>query len=450
MNRSSRLAFVMFLCAVGSVGLNGADVSVAPWRGVLLLNNGQLISGTVTAAGDRYDVHLDDGQISVRAAQVALVARNVRECYEFKRSQIQVERAADYLDLAEWCLRNLLFDEAAKEIAAAKRIDSTHPKVPLLDTRLRLARDRAAAAAAKASAVTPASATSAVPGDSAPAVLPAGAADANQLPAPDAAIAKKPLDLVVRNLPHGTVETFTNGIQPLLLNYCARAGCHGSQSTTAMRLERIPPNRYTGRKSTQRNLQSVLAMIDREQPLHSKLLTAPAQPHGKDNVVIFTDRRQSQYRQLVQWVYQVVGNPPAPQPMPVAPDDRTAPLLERGPKELPTAAAEPTEQAPATSALEGPAADGAPAAQSPTEGAAEGATTDVAPDDASPAAGTGDGTTSGPDDPTQAQGANAGSAPAPHGPANVHAQPLAPAEQGDYVPRDPFDPEIFNRRYLHR
>ena len=351
----------------------GADKApLAPQRGVLLLTNGELIEGTIMPAGDRYDVHLADGEIRVRRSQVALVARDARECYLHKRSGIEFGRAQDYLDLAEWCLRNNLTDEAAKEIAQAKQVDAAHPKIPLLEARLGLAVEKPAAH-------EPAKHDEAKP-------------------------AARSLDAVLRNLPAGSVESFTNSVQPLLLNFCARAGCHGPQSTGAMRLERIPPNRFTGRKSTQRNLSSVLAMIDREKPEHSKLLVAPVGPHGGSNLPIFTDRRQSQYRQLVQWVYHVVGDK-----LPAAPPtlkERTAPLLEQGPQ--------PGD----------PPSDAAP--DEPV--AAEGAT--VVP-------------------PSSAPGATAGlSSSVPQSELMRRLQSPTPSNADSFVPKDPFDPEIFNRRFF--
>ena len=35
---------------------------------------------------------------------------------------------------------------------------------------------------------------------------------------------------MLRGMPHGAVETFTQSVQPVLLNHCATSGCHGPQS----------------------------------------------------------------------------------------------------------------------------------------------------------------------------------------------------------------------------
>jgi hypothetical protein len=393
------LAAAALAALVRCASLEGADVSLAPARGIVLLTNGETIEGAVTAAGDCYDVTLPSGQIRLRRSQVALVARDLQECYRHKQSETRWGRVQDHIALAEWCLRHGLLDEAQREVAAARAADATHPRVAVVENRLQLARDTSKPAVTRKAAA-------AAPGAAQP--------------------VSQPLDLLVRNLPHGSVESFTNQIQPLLLNYCARAGCHTAQSSAAMRLERIPPNRYTGRKSTQRNLQTVLQLIDRERPGESKLLSTPVQPHGAAGVVIFTDRQQSQYKQLVQWVYQVAGaKVPASQP---TLEERTAPLLERGPYE-----------------------DGAAVAELPSDGglaagAAERANTGVL--DRNPQQRSAE-------PPSDAPGVEAdGTSASP--PGNVHPPPRPAAAQGDpprdaaFVPKDPFDPELFNRRYADR
>jgi hypothetical protein len=322
------------------------------------------------------------------------VAGNVRECYQHRRAEVEAGSVQECLELAEWCLRQGLVDEAEREIAAAKALDATHPRIPLVETRLRLVRS-------KSNPVVPASA----------------AEPATPLAKPRPA--KRSPDVVVGNLSPGMVETFTNNIQPLLLNYCAGSGCHATQSASTMRLERIPPNRFAGRKTTQRNLRSVLAMIDRDNPLTSRLLTVPISLHGGRKTPIFTNRQQSQYRQLVAWVYHVAGTiRPAPEP---TLEERTAPLLERGPD--PTAS--PVDEdliASDTSATAPPDSSTPPADEahgSQTIGSYKNLPTRV-PEDVPP------------------------------GPGSQSGSPRQPPVTDRFVPKDSFDPEIFNRRFFSK
>ncbi len=80
-------------------------LAVAPQPGLVLLRNGQVMSGKITQAGNFYYVTLPGGEIRLPAEQVELACRNLTEGYERKRAGIDPEKLADHLDLAIWCLR---------------------------------------------------------------------------------------------------------------------------------------------------------------------------------------------------------------------------------------------------------------------------------------------------------------------------------------------------------
>jgi hypothetical protein len=346
------------------------ELALSPQPGILLLHNGEMIEGTITTAGDRYDVNLKDGEIHVPRSSVAMVCRTIEDCYLHRRSGITQDRVQDHLELAEWCLRNHLLESAEQELADARAADSEHPKIKLLEVRLKLSKE--------------------APKTSEP------------ISAPEKNASKEQLDRLVRNLPAGSMETFTLTIQPLLLNYCTK-GCHTAQSIGALRLQRIPLTKAGGRHPTQRNLQAALALIDRDKPADSLLLQAPIRPHGTVKAPIFTDREQAQYKQLVEWVY-LVANAKEPSP-PVALEERGAPLLQKVPTHEP-AAAEPERQSDPQAA--------------PTSL------------------------------PNQAVDAQQFRTVRQHG--QLVLRPVAKRVEttADFVPKDPFDPEIFNRRYFGR
>jgi len=111
------------------------------------------------------------------------------------------------------------------------------------------------------------------------------------------------------------------------LNTCATSGCHGPQSTCEMKLVRVQIGKGANRRLTQRNLHSVLQMIDREDPPGSRLLTAPIGPHGETGSPIFTSKQAVQYRQLVNWVSRVAQSAETEQPASVLRQDDK--LLQR-------------------------------------------------------------------------------------------------------------------------
>jgi hypothetical protein len=118
-------------------------------------------------------------------------------------------------------------------------------------------------------------------------------------------ISPEELDRTARDMPVGTMEAFVRSIGPLLVNRCGAVRCHGRASENAFHLLRPPPSSRPGRRITQRNLQATLKLIDREDPARSPLLTAALKPHGPLEVSVFAGRRVDQYKRIADWVYRV-------------------------------------------------------------------------------------------------------------------------------------------------
>ena len=132
----------------------------------------------------------------------------------------------DHLELAQWCMRHNLFGLATVELADATAADPKNPMIAALQHRLKMAME-------PPPPVDPHSKKLLTPGPS-----------------------NDELDRMIRGMPRGVVETFTQSVQPLLLNNCAAAGCHGPQSETGLRLWHIAAGRPSSRRTTQRNLYS--------------------------------------------------------------------------------------------------------------------------------------------------------------------------------------------------
>lgn len=199
-----------------------------------------------------------------------------------------------------------------------------------------------------------------------------------------ASVSLDELERTMRELPEDVVQTFTAHVQPLLVNRCASNACHGSGSDTEFRLVRPSWGKTLTRRFTQRNLYASLGQIDEESPAKSPLLTAPSAPHGDVPSALFGERDQQQFELLVNWVEQVVHK-----------DNPGPPTIDPGPSSLLQASyAEPVKL---------PRTDAASGAKDESRGLETSPNPNVRP--------------------------NAG-------------------HPGEFVPRDPFDAEIFNRRFL--
>lgn len=350
------------------------DLGPVPERGVLLLRNGHSIEGKITRAGELYYVTLPNGEIRIKAADVEFCCRNVEEGYRRKRAAIRAGDVQGHLRLAQWCLRQGLLDHAGGELADALRADPRHPMIGVLQRRLQMAMDPPA----KVARPTISDAAPSTPSEDGLSIR----------------LTPEDLDRLVRGLPPGSVETFQQTIQPVLMNNCTAAGCHGPGTETEFRLLRTPVGQPPSRLLTQRNLQATLQWADSEDPDASPLLTAPIRPHGAAKIAVFTSHQIGQYQRLVEWVRQVAERPAAKVPATVA---------QQGKPPVRAMPAEPTGFVSPPSEKDGggnPSPD-----QRPT----------TKPDEEEPA---------------------------------VNHSPIkrgAPLPR--FVPADPFDPEIFNRRY---
>jgi hypothetical protein len=309
--------FATLLLAIAATAC-ASEPPLGGQAGVLLLRNGSVMEGNIFRAGDRYEVGLKDGDVRVRADDVEFVGESLDACYEHRRAAISFDKVSDHLELSEWCLRHGLHSLAGKELRDAMVCDPTHPKIGVVERRLRLAIE-----------AQPAS----KPGEP------------QRLSAPSA----EDLDRLVRGMPAGTVEAFTNTIQPMLINQCSTAGCHGPTSSTTLRLMRVAANRTQSRRATQRNLHAVLSCLDTEKPDNSPLLTVPIRPHGTSRAAMFTNQQTQQYRQLVAWVYAVANQKPESSDAQSGEGDWPT-VEKRQPKSIQTTAANDAAESPTIAA----------------------------------------------------------------------------------------------------
>jgi hypothetical protein len=207
-------------------------------------------------------------------------------------------------------------------------------------------------------------------------------------PTTSATVSAEQLEATLGALPKGSVEKFSAVIQPLLLNRCGANQCHGPNAKAELRLLKPPAGQVATKRFTQRNLYAVLQQIDQSQPEVSPLLVMSQRRHGTALTAIFDKHSQKQLDELTAWVKATFVSEPAPPPASIRPG--------------------------AGAALSQPAPGAAPAEP----------------------------------------GASSAS-PSPAGP--VHAMrpdtsdPKGKGRPGTiFVPRDPYDPELFNRRFAEK
>ena len=274
---SGHFAPLFCLIALASLAAKSAwadQPSAGDAERFVVLRNGEVLSGHVARQADRCVVTTSNSEIRVPSKDVDFTCKSLDEAYQLQRNRVIAGRIDDHLNLADWCLRQNLVGYAAREIAAAMDLDPRNPRVEILDRRL--IREQEMAQARQAPPV----ATAAAP-----------------------LVSPEELERLVRSLPGNTVETFTLTIQPMLLNNCATAGCHGPSPASKYVLLRPGIGEMPQRRLTQRNLYNTLGWTDHASPADSKILTAAKQPHGSDQASAAA-LGAAQYQELAAWVIQ--------------------------------------------------------------------------------------------------------------------------------------------------
>jgi hypothetical protein len=360
-------SLLIMVCAAVGGPLPGASdgSSLTPQEGFLILRNGQVLGGQITCVGDFYIVTFgQQGEARLPASKVEMCCATLEDAYFRKLDAIRDGDVNAHLDLAEWCLRHHVIARAADQLLRAFALDPANPRFGPLERRLFLAtREPVPPVATRPPQIQ----TSRPTGPS------------NR-----------------RELPPGTVEFFTEKVQPLLLNRCATNACHGVRTERAFQLTRPLRGQSVPHRITQRNLDAALSMVDYEKPMESRLLTAPQSPHGGLAEPIFGARSTEEHAALTEWVRRLTRRS----------DEPTAPST-----------VEATARRGEELSFTGNSGSGSwEAAGAPPPGPTSG----------------------GP------LSASAGiRVPVPVAP-NRPSEESRPQPPG---PRDPFDPEIFNRRY---
>lgn len=311
MNPSARTATIAVLLATSFSARAADGPALQPQHAVVVLRNHQVLEGEVTPAGDFYLLSLGKtGQIRLSARDVEMVCRSMQEAYERKAAATSDKSAAAHVELAEWCLRESLYEQARTELAAAKKIDPNYRRIPQVEQRLEFVTTRQEPVVA-------------------------------HTPPSVATVGPQQLDRTMKELPPGTVEHFTAVIQPILLDRCGNARCHGSTAAARFQLVQPVPGKIPSRRFTQRNLFSTLSIVNKEVADDSELLAMSLKVHGPVRWSAFKSEDDKQYREIAEWIASLRPVPKQTQPATV----NTAQVGRPRPQMSSTNAEQPAESA---------------------------------------------------------------------------------------------------------
>ncbi len=255
-----------------------AEVSPTASRGtragVLVLNTGQLVEGRLSQNAGGYVVDLPKGSFLVPFERISVVADDRHDAYE-KLKATQPTPTPDFqVGLARWCIAWKLFDEARRELRDALIADPDHEE----GRRMYAGLDRL---------LHPERVAFAKPQP------PAKTAEGFQKSEPESLAGLSP----------ELARQYVIRVQPLLLNRCGNAACHGPASGQEFQITHV---RRSMNRQTMQNLDNVLGFVDMSAPEESRLLKTLAGTHGRNRRPIFYGSAGEQNLEtLKDWIAQV-------------------------------------------------------------------------------------------------------------------------------------------------
>lgn len=276
---------LIFLClpllGVWNVSTLSAIDPETKKKSLLMMKSGRIVSGQIGEGAGGYLVKNPAGSMLVPFGDVVFEANSMHEIYLKQRNAMKFPTANSHLDLARWCITNQLLDEAKSELKDAIRLEPKRSEPQLMLRRLM------------------------------------GKSEANR-PTLNEKIKEAVLTQQMSRSEEATSlsgisrelsSVFVRKIQPVLLNKCGNASCHGSATKSEFRLTQVRRRYGNQRVSVEKNLAEVLGWIDMDDPVRSQLLIKPEIEHPQQGMLVFTGYAAKKQQKLIQtWVAAVVAD----------------------------------------------------------------------------------------------------------------------------------------------
>lgn len=259
---------------------------------ILLLKNERVLEGTIYRLGDFYQVRMgSESKVSIPSDQVAFVGKTKLEAYDFLRSQVETWTPGEHFQLTRWCLLNDLLDQATAHYQHVSKTHGHYVRVKQLGKELEqklleVPGFRAYLGMEPLKKEQPAVVTASATG---------GSKDKIQS-----------VDILSTTMHPEIAAAYSRRIQPILLNRCSQAACHGTMSKTGLMVKK-PYAKEFARISTE-NLASVLKYVSRNSKEISPLLKFATTAHGIQKQAAISVAETQILTEMSDWI-QFVQNP---------------------------------------------------------------------------------------------------------------------------------------------
>ncbi|MBA4032041.1 MAG: hypothetical protein C0478_14280 [Planctomyces sp.] len=244
---------------------------------VVVLKTRKVLEGEIRPVTGGYTVERGSNSIMLPDEQVECAASSLAEAYQQIRTKRRLPggrnpTVEDHQQLAEWCISYGLFQEARDEIRMALKLDPERTASRRLLMRVEEMLD-----------------------PSRPVIV---------APKTDSLGYQPQMVESLGGLSQATATEFSLKVHPILMNKCGLGSCHGSSTKSDFRLNTTRVGGGSHRLYAERNLATIAAHINLDDPASSPLLVSMREAHGGMTQTPFGGSAGRQQLQLLErWVY---------------------------------------------------------------------------------------------------------------------------------------------------
>lgn len=288
MNKTRLAAAIVFASLglwIGLCGFSSADETGSKQLdftdGVIVLTDGRVFNGHISKIAGGYRVDWSGTYAIVPFEKVDITARSLNEAYVALRDRTLEPTADDHLLLAEWCLRNQLVGAARSEVVKAFKLEPSRPETRALmvtiDEHLNPKKEKVELKTGVAMTI-------------------------------DGFLRSQ--EKTATGLSREVQREYVRRVQPLLLNKCGNAYCHGQAAKNSFQLGAIRRGISGSRLLSQANLDQVLKQLDLTNPGQSPLLVKAVAVDARHQKIFMGSRGGVQFKILSDWVMSVAAELP--------------------------------------------------------------------------------------------------------------------------------------------
>lgn len=266
-----------------------------PHPKLLVSTFGKIVEGRISHSASGYIVDVEGGSFLIPFKMVKFTADSRHDAYLKYKKLMPEETADNHVVLAKWCIDNQLLSDASHELKQALYLEPSRNDAAQLFAYVERLKNGYQQLSTRSGESSSSNTPSAVP--------------------------KQAVSL--NGLSPKTVSEYSSAIQPILVNNCAKAGCHHAEADNNLQLRYVRLTGYGNRLATASNLAEVLKQLDTKTPSESPLLVRARSNHGQARQTLVTSPKGKEILdRLENWIETATGelNPSPDNTLPTAPE----------------------------------------------------------------------------------------------------------------------------------